>query len=223
MTKKYIFYDDEICPYAQRAHIALKEVGAEYERVKIDLLNKPEWYKDINPEGKIPCLNIDGYNLAESMVIVNYLLDSYPEKNLMPNNPIQCAQIRYAIEFFHSAIAMEYLKFIVNNKAENARVRYEEVMNKNLRKFDELLKTQSPHGPYFLGEAFSMADIAIAPFLARMRATNHQMGFSMDVVKESPRLYEYIQGCTSRPSFKETYCGDEPLIEFKKKKFDYQV
>lgn len=58
----------------------------------------------------------------------------------MPNNPIQCAQIRYAIEFFHSAIAMEYLKFIVNNKAENARVKYEEVMNKNLRKASHSIK-----------------------------------------------------------------------------------
>lgn len=43
-TDKITFYNAIICPYAQRAAIALKEVGAEYETVNIDLTNKPEWY-----------------------------------------------------------------------------------------------------------------------------------------------------------------------------------
>jgi glutathione S-transferase len=41
---KIIFYNATICPYAQRAAISLKEVGAEYEEVLIDLQNKPDWY-----------------------------------------------------------------------------------------------------------------------------------------------------------------------------------
>jgi glutathione S-transferase len=40
---KIVFYNAEVCPYAQRVAIALKEVGAEYETVLIDLSNKPEW------------------------------------------------------------------------------------------------------------------------------------------------------------------------------------
>lgn len=40
---KIIFYNAVVCPYAQRVAIALKEVGAEYEKVEIDLQNKPEW------------------------------------------------------------------------------------------------------------------------------------------------------------------------------------
>jgi glutathione S-transferase len=38
---KLIFYNAIICPYAQRAAIALKEV--EDEEVQIDLANKPDW------------------------------------------------------------------------------------------------------------------------------------------------------------------------------------
>lgn len=43
-TDKITFYNAVICPFAQRAAIALKEVGAEYETVDIDLTNKPTWY-----------------------------------------------------------------------------------------------------------------------------------------------------------------------------------
>lgn len=40
---KITLYNAVICPYAQRAVIALKESGADYEIVDIDLYNKPDW------------------------------------------------------------------------------------------------------------------------------------------------------------------------------------
>lgn len=77
---KITFYTNGACPYAQRAAIALKEVGAEYEPVEIDLQNKPSWYKDINPELKVPALNTEGQNVAESLVIIEYINDRFPDK-----------------------------------------------------------------------------------------------------------------------------------------------
>lgn len=43
-TDKITFYNAVICPYAQRAAIALREAGANFETVDIDLTNKPAWY-----------------------------------------------------------------------------------------------------------------------------------------------------------------------------------
>jgi glutathione S-transferase len=43
LLAKLTFYTSIICPYAQRAAIALQEVGADYEKVEIDLANKPDW------------------------------------------------------------------------------------------------------------------------------------------------------------------------------------
>lgn len=40
---KITFYNAVLCPYAQRAAITLREVGAEYDVVNIDLQNKPDW------------------------------------------------------------------------------------------------------------------------------------------------------------------------------------
>ncbi len=33
-----------LCPYVQRAAILLAEKGVEFERINIDLANKPDWF-----------------------------------------------------------------------------------------------------------------------------------------------------------------------------------
>ena len=46
-----------LCPYVQRAVIALTEKGVAFERVYVDLANKPDWFKALSPLGKTPVLN----------------------------------------------------------------------------------------------------------------------------------------------------------------------
>jgi glutathione S-transferase len=49
-TPKIILYTNRGCPWAHRAHIALKESGLDYEEVTIDLSKPREpWYLDVNP------------------------------------------------------------------------------------------------------------------------------------------------------------------------------
>ncbi len=48
----------KLCPYVQRAVIALNEKGAAFERVDIDLANKPDWFLKISPLGKVPVLTV---------------------------------------------------------------------------------------------------------------------------------------------------------------------
>jgi glutathione S-transferase len=63
-----------LCPYVQRAVIALLEKGVPFERIDIDLANKPDWFIKISPLGKVPVLVVtdeDGREVAlfESNVI----------------------------------------------------------------------------------------------------------------------------------------------------------
>ena len=48
----------KLCPYVQRAVIALTEKGVAFERIDIDLANKPDWFLAISPLGKTPVLQI---------------------------------------------------------------------------------------------------------------------------------------------------------------------
>jgi len=65
-----------LCPYVQRAAIALAEKGVAFERRVIDLANKPDWFLALSPTGKVPVLIADGRPIFESAVILEYLEDT---------------------------------------------------------------------------------------------------------------------------------------------------
>jgi glutathione S-transferase len=49
-SPKIILYTNHRCPWAHRAHIALKELGLQYEEVIIDLdVPREPWYLEVNP------------------------------------------------------------------------------------------------------------------------------------------------------------------------------
>src|SRR6476620_922185 len=83
----------KLCPYVQRAVIALNEKGVAFERVDIDLANKPAWFLKISPLGKVPVLTVasDEGDIAlfESNVICEYIEESQGGARLHPQDPLQ--------------------------------------------------------------------------------------------------------------------------------------
>src|ERR1700682_4401138 len=100
----------KLCPYVQRAVIALTEKGVAFERIDIDLANKPDWFLKVSPLGKVPVLSVgtDGGEVAlfESNVICEYIEDTQGGTRLHPQDPLQRAQHRAWMEF-GSAILSE--------------------------------------------------------------------------------------------------------------------
>ena len=85
-----------LCPYVQRAVIALTEKGVPFTRENIDLANRPDWFKTISPTGKVPLLIVGGHHvLFESAAICDYL-DETVEPRLHPEDPAERAQHRAA-------------------------------------------------------------------------------------------------------------------------------
>src|ERR1700682_5290501 len=98
MPAPLILISHDLCPYVQRAVIALAEKGVAFERIDIDLADKPDWFKAISPLGKIPLLRVGEAVIFESAVIVEYLEETQPNP-LHPADPLQRARHRAAIEF----------------------------------------------------------------------------------------------------------------------------
>ena len=67
-----------LCPCVQRAVVALSEKGVPFERIDIDLANKPDWFLEISPLGKTPALLVDDTAIFESAVILEYLEETSP-------------------------------------------------------------------------------------------------------------------------------------------------
>lgn len=77
-----------LCPYVQRAAISLMEKGLSFERVTIDLADKPAWFKAISPLGKVPLLRVnedgDETVIFESAVILEFWKKPKPVHYILP-------------------------------------------------------------------------------------------------------------------------------------------
>ena len=103
MTAPLKLISHKLCPYVQRAVIALNEKGVAFERVDIDLANKPDWFLKVSPLGKVPVLTVASDKgevaLFESNVICEYLEETQSGAKLHPQDPLQRAQHRAWMEF----------------------------------------------------------------------------------------------------------------------------
>src|SRR5258708_30029622 len=88
----------KLCPYVQRAVIALTEKGVAFERIDIDLANKPDWFLKISPLGKTPVLVVGDHAIFESVVILEYLEETQAQP-LHPGDPLARAEHRAFIAF----------------------------------------------------------------------------------------------------------------------------
>src|SRR5436189_5923353 len=87
----------KLCPYVQRAVIALTEKRVVFERIDIDLVNKPDWFLAISPLGKTPVLQVGDVPIVDSAVILESLEETQP-KRLHPADPVRRAEHRARID-----------------------------------------------------------------------------------------------------------------------------
>ena len=81
---------------ASRVHWALEELGAAYEKVRVNLAEgeqkRPEYLK-LNPNGKIPLLVVDGHPIFESLAQLLHLGETFGvEKGLFPEPGVERAE-----------------------------------------------------------------------------------------------------------------------------------
>nr|ACZ02431.1 glutathione S-transferase omega class [Drosophila melanogaster] len=67
------FFSMAFCPFSHRVRLMLAAKHIEHHKIYVDLIEKPEWYKDFSPLGKVPALQLTGVKdqptLVESLII----------------------------------------------------------------------------------------------------------------------------------------------------------
>lgn len=196
-----------LCPYVQRAAIALHEKGVPFERVVIDLANKPRWFLDISPLGKVPLLKVrrpDGSEavLFESNVICEYLEETQPGARLHPEDPLARAEHRAWMEF-GSAILADLWGY---ETTQDAAV-FEQKRLALAAKLERLEATLGD-GPYFAGSSFSLVDAVFAPVFRYFEV--------FDAISDSrvfdgkPRLNAWRQALAARASVRNAVVPEYP-------------
>jgi len=145
-----------LCPYVQRAVIALTEKGVAFERIDIDLANKPDWFLKISPLGKTPVLVVDDEAIFESAVILEYLEETQPNP-MHPADPLTRARHRSWMEF-GSAILNDIAGLYAAPNQKTFDVKVAALTDKFAK-----LETALGDGPLFAGADFSLVDAVFGP------------------------------------------------------------
>ena len=144
--------------------ILLRAKEIEFDVTYINLLDKPEWFLEISPHGKVPVLKVGEEILFESNAIAEYLDEVVPPR-LHPEEPLERAKNRAWTDFvptFSSAISsIHYSK-----TKEDMETAVANVQDK-LAKVEAALAGRGNDGPYFNGPDLALVDAAYAPFLQR--------------------------------------------------------
>ena len=144
----------------------MRAKGVEFEVTYVDLRDKPDWFLEISPHGKVPVLKVDDDILFESSAIAEYL-DEMVEPRLHPADPIKRARNRAWTDFvpdFSSALSK-----IIYAKTKDAMEQGLVAAPKALARLEQALANERGNGgPYFNGDKLCLVDAAYAPFLRRL-------------------------------------------------------
>lgn len=149
-----------LCPYVQRAAIALAEKGVAFERIDIDLADKPAWFLAISPLGKTPVLLVDGQPVFESAVICEYL-DETTAPPLHPQDALARARHRGWMEF--GSAVLSAIGSFYNAPDEAALASRAGEIRRLLAQVEVQFGMHQQAGPYFAGETFTLVDAVFGP------------------------------------------------------------
>ncbi|PDT73499.1 glutathione S-transferase family protein [Bradyrhizobium sp. C9] len=199
----------KLCPYVQRAVIALHEKGVPFERIDIDLANKPDWFLKISPLGKVPVLVVTGDDgkevaLFESNVICEYIEETQGGAKLHPQDALTRAEHRAWMEF-GSAILGDLWGLETATDAAIFENKRQAVTAKFAR-----VEAALGAGPFFAGEKFSLVDAVFAPVFRYFDLFDQLTDLA--VFTHTPKLRAWRSALAQRPSARSAVSPEYPAL-----------
>lgn len=153
----------QFCPFVQRAWITLEERNIPYQYKEVNPYKKEPHFLAINPKGLVPAIEYHGKALYESLILCEFLEDVYPERapRLLPADPYERAYARIWIDFISKSVVPAFYRTLQAQEPEKQSEGREELASA----LGQLAK--QCEGPYFLGEQYSLVDVAVTPWACR--------------------------------------------------------
>lgn len=202
-TDKLTLISHTLCPYVQRAAIALAEKHIDFSRVFIDLSDKPDWFMETSPLGKVPLLQVGDEVIFESAVILEYIEDTTGHP-LHPSSALERAGHRSAIEFGSSILnSIAGFYSAGDKKAFDAKVA-------ELTQRFQWLENKLDGGAYFSGENFSLVDTTFGPVF-RYFDLFDQIG-DFGILSDKPKISTWRKALAKRTSVRNAVVAEYPEL-----------
>ncbi|URE32765.1 glutathione s-transferase [Musa troglodytarum] len=183
-----------------RCRIALAEKRVEYEHKDENLMEKSPLLLQSNPvHKKIPVLVHGGKPVCESLVIVQYVDEAWPDRApLLPADAYGRAQARFWADFVDKKVCYWCQIFECGTKLWMLKKEAQGEAKKEFTEGLKLLEGELGEKKYFGGDTFGFVDVALVPLMAWFRTYESFGSFSAET--EAPKLVAWGKRCMERES-----------------------
>lgn len=196
-----VLISHHLCPYVQRSLITLAEKRIPHQRRYVDLGNKPQWFRDLSPLGKVPVLQVHGEEVVFESAVICEFLDEVTPGSLHPYDPLAKARHRAWIEF-GSQLLNDIARLYNSGSEATFNDGMEVIRGKLLRLEPEI------QGPWFAGDQFSLIDAAYGPIFRYFDTLDSYLPF--DVFQDSPAVQAWRGALAGRPTVRDAVGYDYP-------------
>lgn len=221
-------YGAWFCPFVQRAWIVLHEKAVPHRYVEVNPYKKPRSLLDLNPRGLVPTLHVPGgegkeRGLYESLVVCEYLDEAFgaEDEKLLWGDAYQRARCRLWIDHVATRIVPAFYRVLQHTPEKPYTIA--EARGELLRHIETFVREMDPKGPWFLGDRFSLVDVALAPWAKRLFVIDHYKDGGSGVPGpgsqdgEDKELWKrwatWFKAVEARRSVRDTWSDDEEYIK----------
>ncbi len=203
---------------AYRVRIALGLKGLAYELRPVHLVRdggeqrRPD-YLALNPQGLVPVLDHDGVVLSQSLAIIEYLEEVFPDLPLLPADTAERARVRSLAQIVACEIhplnnlrVMNYLKGPLGMSAEAASDWYRHWLSEGFEAFERRLEAEPETGRYCHGDQPGLADACLVPQVYNARRFDIALS-------PYPRIEAIDAACLALPAFRDATPEQQPDAE----------
>lgn len=200
---------------AYRVRIALNLKGIEYDPVSVSLLpgeseHRKDAYRALNPQMLVPFFDDGHVATGQSMAILEYLEEAYPDVPLLPTESLSRAEVRSFclsiccdIHPLNNLRVLRYLKGPLNADDEQFNAWYAHWIHEGFRSAEQFAQQHSTDGRFVFGGSATLADACLVPQTYNAR----RFGVSLD---DFPTLVSIVDACNSLKSFADALPEAQP-------------
>ena len=204
--KLYSYYRSS-CSW--RVRIALEHKNIPYEYVPVNLLKNEQAsaeYLKVNPSAAVPSLQMDGHIITQSVAILEYLEETWPQRPLLPQDPIKRAIVRQAVQVI-AADTQPLQNLSVMQKLNDMESGFDEDgwcrhwIGRGLAAVEAKLANGA--STFAMGTKPSLVDVFVVPQLYNARR------FAMEMAPY-PTLLRVERACEALPAFVNAHPDRQP-------------
>ena len=200
---------------AYRVRIALNLKNISYDLTPVHLTRNGGWqwsedFRAINPQKRVPALALSsGEVLLQSLAIIEYLDEVYPEPPLLPADAIERAHVRAVSQIVacdihpvNNLVVLNYLKGTLGQSQAAADDWYRHWIGQGFEAIEALIRP----GPYAFGAQVTVADLCLVPQVFNARR------FKVDMARY-PKIAGVEAACLKLPAFDRARPENQPDAE----------